>query len=445
MRRRTWHEQLRRVENGTPGRVLAVEGDRAVLELDDGRRGTWTKQQLDQADLRLGYVQHPWPGQGLTVERLHYVHDALANARSTYVAATRPRGEFRLYAARETLERIRDDRDQHELDVLAESLGQAEQEAPSIDVPLARDPEGRELEPREGELHRDASEVARAEVDEGAPVAREDVHVADPLDPIREALGGERAARLPDVPVPARLRTVEAERLQELVDERQAAIERFPGPEAFELRRLERDRERARAERAQAERDVAALRAERDGLGWRRRGERGRLEERIATRERAVENADRELDGLDEREAAVAAGGRHPDQWVERDGRQAAEWALARRELDVRRELAVREAGERAVLEPPAHITRMLGERPERAGAQRERWEQLARDLERYRLKHGVDVDRDGPVGRRPSGRDEEREQLVERIRDLRAERGLSPETPGLELDVDAPELDLGV
>ena len=110
----------------------------------------------------------------------------------------------------------------------------------------------------------------------------------------------------------------------------------------------------------------------------------------------------------------------------------------------MRRELAVREAGERAVLEPPAHIRRMLGERPERAGSQRERWEQLARDLERYRLEHGVDVDRDGPVGRRPSGRDEEREQLVERIRDLRAERGLSPEAPGLELDVDAPELDLG-
>jgi conjugative relaxase-like TrwC/TraI family protein len=443
-RRRTWHEQLRRVENGTPARVLAVERDHAVLELDDGRRGAWTNRQLDDADVRLGYVQHPWPGQGLTVERLHYVHDTLANARATYVAATRPRGEFHLYAARETLEQIRDDRDQRELDVLAESLGQAEQDAPSIDVPLAQDRDGRELEPREGELHRDATELAPAAVDEGAGVAREDLHVADPLDPIREALGSDRAARLPDVPAPARLRTVEAERLRELVNERQAAIERFPGPEAFELRRLERDREQTRGERAHAARDIAALRAQRDGLGWRRRGERGQLDERIATRERAVENAVRELEALDEREALLVACGRHPDQWLERDGRHAAEWALARRELDVRRELAVREAGERAIVEPPAHVRRLLGDPPERAGEPRDRWEQLARDLERYRLEHGVDVDRDASIGRRPSGRAEQREHLVERIRELRAERGLAPEAPGLELDVDAPELDLG-
>ena len=245
------------------------------------------------------------------------------------------------------------------------------------------------------------------------------------------------------MPAPVQLERVDAERLRELVDEREAAIERFPGREAFELRRLERDRERARGELAQAERDVAALRAERDSLGWRRRAERGRLEERIATRQRAVENADRELAALDKREAMLVAGDRHPNQWLQRDGRQAAEWALARRELDVRRELAVREAGERAVLEPPAHIRGTLGERPDRAGGERERWEQLARDLERYRLEHGVDVDHDGPVGRRPSGRDEQREQLVERIRELRAERGLAPEAPGLELDIDAPELDL--
>jgi hypothetical protein len=50
------------------------------------------------------------------------------------------------------------------------------------------------------------------------------------------------------------------------------------------------------------------------------------------------------------------------------------------------------------------------------------------------------DRDRDGPVGPRPSGRDEEREQLIERIRASRAERGLSPEAPGLEID--GPQLE---
>ena len=188
-RRRTWHEQLRRVENGTPARVLAVEPGGAVLELDDGRRGTWTREQLDKADLRLGYVQHPWPGQGLTVERLHYVHDTLANARATYVAATRPRGEFRLYAARETLEQIRDDRDQHELDVLAASLGQAEQEAPSIDVPLARDREDREPEPHERELHRDASELGGGRPGSAGGCARGRSAGPDPRGARRRARG----------------------------------------------------------------------------------------------------------------------------------------------------------------------------------------------------------------------------------------------------------------
>jgi hypothetical protein len=44
-------------------------------------------------------------------------------------------------------------------------------------------------------------------------------------------------------------------------------------------------------------------------------------------------------------------------------------------------------------------------------------------------------------VGRRPGSRDEQREQ----IRELRAERGLTPEAPGLARDVDAPELALGL
>jgi energy-coupling factor transporter ATP-binding protein EcfA2 len=443
IRRRTWHDQLGRVENGTPGRVIAVEGDRAHLELDDGRRGTWTRNELNNADLRLGYVQHPWPGQGITVERLHYVHDTLANARSTYVATTRPRGEFHLYAARETLERIRDDRDMPELEVLARSLGQAEMEAPSIDVPLVCDPDGLDREAIETDLHLDPSERDRS-VDDSALVAREDISVADPLDSIRATLGADRAARLPEAPAPAQLDTIEVDELQALVDERQLAVERFPGPETLELRRVDRERDQARADRAQAERDVAALQAQIDGLGWRRRSERAALEERLATRQRALENAQQDLERLDEREAEIAGQGRHPHQWVEHDGRKAVEWSLAQRELDTRRELAVREAGARALAEPPAHLRQTLGERPGRASAERERWDQLARDLERYRLERGIDVDRDGPLGQRPAGRDEQREQLAERVRDLRAERGLDPDVPGLELDVDAPELNLG-
>ena len=92
------------MENGTPARVLAVEPDRAVLELDDGRRATWTREALDQAELRLGYVATSICRAGLTVERLHYVHDTLATRALDLLAATRPRGEFQLYAAHDTLE-----------------------------------------------------------------------------------------------------------------------------------------------------------------------------------------------------------------------------------------------------------------------------------------------------------------------------------------------------
>ena len=67
----------------------------------------------------------------------------------------------------------------------------------------------------------------------------------------------------------------------------------------------------------------------------------------------------------------------------------------------------------------------------------------MARDLERHRLERGVDVDRDSALGPRPTGRDEQREQLAERIRGLRAERGLDIEAPGLELDVQGPGLDV--
>jgi len=51
------------------------------------------------------------------------------------------------------------------------------------------------------------------------------------------------------------------------------------------------------------------------------------------------------------------------------------------------------------------------------------------------------------PWAARPDSCDEQREQLVERIGELRAEHGVAPEAPeapGLELDVDAPERDLG-
>jgi hypothetical protein len=87
----------------------------------------------------------------------------------------------------------------------------------------------------------------------------------------------------------------------------------------------------------------------------------------------------------------------------------------------------------------------MIGERPaEHAAEQRERWDQLARDLERHRLRHQVDVERDTTLGpsEPPSGNHgqyrREREDLSRRVQDLRADRGLQPAR-----DIDPPDLDL--
>ena len=438
VRARTWHDELGRVENGTSARVLTVAatGAEADVMLGDGRRATWTRQQLDKADVRLGYVQHPWPGQGLTVDRLHYVHDELAGGRSSYVAATRPREEFHVYAARETLEEIRDGRDElSDLDVLAQSLGQTEPDAPSINMRRLRGADDRDLDV--APAPRPATEAEGQAVSE-----REDLHVSDPLDELRGALGSRLASRLPELDAPPGLRELPREQLQALVDERQAAIDAFPAAEALELRRLQRDREIAAAQRDSAQRDVAALQRQHDELGRFKREDRGRLAERIQARQHAASAAQRDIDRAEQREAEIAAGRRHPSDWIARDGHSAVEWAHARRELDERDELALRDAVEQARATPPAHVRATLGEQPER-GAQRHRYDELAGDLEEWRLRHDVDVERDGPLGRPAAGRDRARETLVARVRESRQERGLPSDPPGIELEPETIELDL--
>jgi hypothetical protein len=82
-----------------------------------------------------------------------------------------------------------------------------------------------------------------------------------------------------------------------------------------------------------------------------------------------------------------------------------------------------------------------LGARPEREDPQRERWDQLARALERHRLEYGINVRRDGPLGPAPT-RDlgaayaAQRDRLAAHVREFRAARGLQPAPPELGLDL---------
>jgi hypothetical protein len=437
VRARTWHRELGRIENGTRARVLAVAGDEADVMLGDGRRARWTRAQLDKADMRLAYVQHPWPGQGLTVDRLHYIHDELAGARSSYVAATRPREAFHIYTARQTLEEIRDGRDQlSDLDVLAESLGQTEREAPSIDMRRLRGADDRELDVAPRPV------VSRTEPPERAASEREDVHVGDPLDELRATLGPKLAAQLPDAESAYDVRGISTAELKALVDEHQAAIDAFPASQALELRRLERDREIATAQRDSAARDAAALQREHDAVSRFKRDERSRLAQRIHARRQSTDAAQREIDRATHRETELAADDRHPSAWVARDARSAVHWAQARRELDIRRELELRDAVEQARSAPPPHVRDVLGKQPDR-GPERHRYDELAADLEEWRLRHDVDIEHDGVLGRPAAGRDRGREQLAERIRDSRQERGLSVEPPGMTLEPEPVDIDL--
>jgi hypothetical protein len=383
-------------------------------------------------------VQHPWPGQGLTVDRLHYIHDELASGRSSYVAATRPREEFHVYAARETLEEIRDGRDQlSDLDVLAQSLGRAEHDAPSIDIRRLRGADDRDLDVAPRPV------ISPTEPAEQTASERDDVHVSDPLDELRATLGPKLAARLPGAQPARGLRDLSTEQLQALIDEHQAAIDAFPAAEALELRRLRRDREIATTQRDSAGRDAAALQREHDRVGRFKRDERARLSERIQARRRSADAAQREIDRATRREAELAAGERHPGAWVARDGDTAVQWALARRELDVRHELELRDSVERARATPPPHIRDVLGEQPDR-GPERHHYDELAADLEEWRLRHDVGVHRDGVLlGRPAGGRDRAREQLADRIRDSRQERGLPADPPAMTLEPERVELDL--
>jgi conjugative relaxase-like TrwC/TraI family protein len=136
------HPQLGAVRNGTRGRVIDVADDEhATVQLTDGRQASWERAQLDAASARLAYVSHTWPAQGQTVDRAHVIAGEHSDSNGTYVALTRARERTHLYASAERLDSVDDDGGGREdrLARLAERLGRAEPEMPSIAVALAHE------------------------------------------------------------------------------------------------------------------------------------------------------------------------------------------------------------------------------------------------------------------------------------------------------------------
>lgn len=121
--------------------------------------------------------------------------------------------------------------------------------------------------------------------------------------------------------------------------------------------------------------------------------------------------------------------------------------------LAVRNALAIRSAQERAVLVPPAHVRDLLGPRPERGSSDRQQWDQLTCDVERFRLEHKLDVERDGALGLRREGHGgspaqrgfhpgdaRARDALAGRVRAWREERNLGPAREELGLELQLPD-----
>jgi conjugative relaxase-like TrwC/TraI family protein len=123
------------LRNGTGSEIASVDAQhgRVELRLDGGDIVTLDQQDVESADLRLAYVQHPFPAQGQTVDTVHVTVGDHSTQEGSYVALTRARQRTDLYAAKP----VQLEPGQDRLQQLAERLSKSEPEIPSIAIPLA--------------------------------------------------------------------------------------------------------------------------------------------------------------------------------------------------------------------------------------------------------------------------------------------------------------------
>ena len=138
LRRTITHSEHGRLPNGTMASVVGVDqgGGRLVLGLPDGDQVALDNSRIAQADVRLAYVQHPFPAQGQTTDTAHVIVSDHATAEGSYVAITRARERTDIYAG---IDAGTQPAETDPLVVLAERMSRTEPEVPSIDVPLRRE------------------------------------------------------------------------------------------------------------------------------------------------------------------------------------------------------------------------------------------------------------------------------------------------------------------
>jgi conjugative relaxase-like TrwC/TraI family protein len=132
------HPDLGQIRNGQTGRVTTIDTatDALTLDLGPGQHARLHRGQIDRADLRLAYVQHPFPAQGHTTDTTHLIVSDHATQEGTYVALTRARQTTHMYTSHQQL-----DYPDEPLPALAQHTGRTEPDVPSIHTPLAHETE----------------------------------------------------------------------------------------------------------------------------------------------------------------------------------------------------------------------------------------------------------------------------------------------------------------
>ena len=138
IRRTINHPDHGPLRNGTTALIRDIDPDAQTIELalPTGQPVNLSIDQADAAQLRLAYVQHPFPAQGITTDTAHLIVSAHATREGTYVALTRAREETHLYAE----ESVDSDRDGDRLQALADRISRTEPDLPSIAIPLEHEP-----------------------------------------------------------------------------------------------------------------------------------------------------------------------------------------------------------------------------------------------------------------------------------------------------------------
>ncbi len=126
------------LRNGTAAVIADVDPSAMSFELalPTGQLLKLSVDQAAAAQLRLAYVQHPFPAQGMTTDTAHLIASGHASREGTYVALTRSRAETHIYAEVSSEAGPGGDR----LLGLARRLSRTEPDVPSISIPLDHDP-----------------------------------------------------------------------------------------------------------------------------------------------------------------------------------------------------------------------------------------------------------------------------------------------------------------